>query len=480
MSRRRTFHRFGFAALLIGGGILLSSCAGIPVGPGSPTDFPTRDVGLVTAACRQIVFIVSLNDDDDNANRRADLRERANPATEDNVREFIFTHPTADAVFISDVLIVANNMSAVGSRVRGYEADRRTTFVFNTTHPTSAANPLKMYLEGIKASGQVNDIGFEYQYYKNNQPLCGGGAQGTVVDVNAQFDVPRGRGTSFSRHRKMLITATGQASATVAPANAGQNEWTYDVAANVNLPTANQLRTNVVARANVTAANRLDQDQVRFKVKIAGQAIEAHFPINLTSPQHTSISGRRRGFNYQTGWLDANRGSFTLVPTQRIRYRILDQFQASIHDSAHGTRMPQIRENIGTVLTSPVPRVQAWILTPPPAGLGWAPTWVNKPAGTFADKIEALDLNKDLVVVTASGGLCRPGNRCMFHPVLRALGGTLMQVAPPATHIWQMSVNGVGIVNGTLNTFSSTVSRTRPRGGGTQIRIRSVYQANPQ
>ena len=444
------------------------------MGPGSPTDFPTRDVGSVTAVCEQIVFIVSLNDDDDNSNGRADLGERVNPATEDNVREFIFTHPTADAVFISDVLIVADNMSAVGIRVRGYKVDRRTAFAFNAMHPTSATNPLKMYLEGIRTSGQVNDIGFEYQYYKNNQPLCGGGAQGTVVEVNAQFSVPRGSGTNFSRHRKMLITATGQASATVAPTNTGQKEWTYDVAANVNLPTANQLTTNVVAQANVTASNHRDQDQLRFKVKIAGQAIEAHFPINLTSPQHTSIRGRGGGFNYQTGWLDANRGSFTLVPTRRIRYRMLDQFQASIHNSAYGTRMPQIRENIGTVLTSPIPTVQAWILSPPPAGLSWSTNWVNKPTGNFTDKIQALNVNKNLVVVT------RPGGRRMFHNVLQAPGGVLMQVAPPATHIWQMSVNGAGIVNGTSNTFSSTVSLTRQRGGGTQIRIRSIYQANPQ
>lgn len=471
----RVIHHFGSSILLLVTAILIGGCTGTPMGPGNPTDFPTRDIGSVTAVCKQITFIVSLNDDDDNANRRADLRERANPATEDNVREFIFTHPTADAVFISDVLIVANNLSAVGSRVRGYQVDRRSNFVFNTMHPTSAAIPLKMYLEGIKTSGQVNDIGFEYQYFKNKKPLCGGGAQGTVVDVNGAFTVPRGRGTNFSRHRKMLISATGQASANLTPANAGQHEWTYDIAANVNLPTAAQLTTNVVAQANVTATNHLEQDQLRFKVKNAGQTIEAHFPINLTSPQHTSITrGTRRGFNFETAWLDANRGNFTLVPTRRIRYRMLDQFQASIHDSAYGARMPQIRENIGTVLTSPVPTVQAWILSPPPAGLSWTNNWINKPAGNFTDRIQALNVNKNLVVVTL------PGGRRMFHNILQAVGGVLMQVAPPATHIWQMSVNGVGIVDGTRNTFSSTVSRTRPRGGGTQIRIRSIYQANPQ
>jgi len=340
-------------------------------------------------------------------------------------------------------------------------------------HPTSAANPLKMYLEGIKTSGNVNDIGFEYQYYKNNQPLCGGGAQGTVVDVNAQLKVKRGRGTNFSRYRKMLITASGRASATVKPANAGQHVWTYDVPANVNLPTANLLTTNVVARASVTAANHLDQDQLRFKVKIPGQAIEAHFPINLTSPQHLSITGGR-GINYLSGWLDANRGSFQLVPTLRIHYRMLDQFRAPIHDSAYDTRTPQIRENIGNVLSSSIPPVQAWIRPPPPAGLGWTPTWKNKPGGTFVDKIEALNVNKNLVVVTATGG------RRMFHPVLQAQGGVLMQVSPPATHIWQMSVNGTGFVNGTANTFSSTVANTRQHGGGTQIQIRSIYQANPQ
>ena len=375
-------------------------------------------------------------------------------------------------MFISDVLTVANNMTAVGTRVRGYKADRRTAFAFNAMHPTSAANPLKMYLEGIATSGQVNDIGFEYQYFKNDQPLCGGRAQGTVVDVSANFTVPRGRGTNFASNRKMLITATGQASATKAPANVGQHEWTYDVPANVNLPTTAQLATSVVAQSNRTAA--LDQDQLRFKVKITGQVIEAHFPVNITSPTHTEIRRRRRSFNVQTDWLDANRGRFDLVPTVRIRYRILDQFNTSIHDSAYGTRMPQIRENIGAVLTSPVPAVQTWITMPPLAGLSWTPNWINKPAGTFTDRIRALNVNKSLVTVRL------PGNRLAFDPALRAVGGVLMQVAPPATHIWQLSVNGAGVVNGTLNTFSSMVSQTRLRGGGTQIRIRSVYQANPQ
>ncbi len=470
MPATRLLQRCCILVFLSGACVLLVCCAGIPAGPGRPDAFPTRDIGSVTAVCKQITFIVSLNDDDDNANRRQDRREGPNPATEDNVREFIFAHPTADAVYISDVVTTADNRSAVGIRVRGYQADRSSAFVYDTTHPTSATNPLKMYLEGIQASAQLDDIGFEYQYYKDNQPLCGGGAQGTVVDVNAHFSVPRGRGTSFRRHRKMLITATGRAGAALTPANAGRTGWTYDVPANVSLPNADQLTTDVVANAAVTAAGRLDQDQLLFNVYGPGHRIEAHFPINLTSPQHTQIRRGRRGFDVQTRWLDANRGRFTLVPTRRIRYRLLDQFQRPIRDSAYGSRTPQIRENIGTVLTSPIPAVQNWITT----GLSWSPNWIDKPQGTFTDRIEATNVDKSLVVVTA------PGGRRAFHAQLQNQGGVLMQIVPPATHIWQLSVNGVGIVDGTANTFSSTVAATRQQGGGTQIQIRSTYQAIPQ
>ena len=418
------FQPCAFVLFLLAISLTIAGCQGVPTGLGRPDAFPTRDVEPVTVACTPITFIVSLNDDDDNANRREDRNDPIAPATEDNLREFIFTHPDADAVFISHIVTTADNQNAVGIRVRGYQADRSTAFVYNTTHPTSAAAPLKMYLEGIKTSGALNDIGFEYQYFKNNLPLCGGGAQGTVVDVNAKLVVASGAGASFKSHRKMLITAAGQANGTVTPANAGQTEWTYDIPANINLSAPAQLATNITAQTTVTDAAHLDQDQLHLKVHATAHRIEAHFPINLTSPQHTEITNGVTGFDHTTGWLDANVGQFTLVPTRRINYRLLDQFRRPIKESAYDTRMPQIRENIGLVLTSPVPAVQNWINT----GLRWSPNWINKADGTFTDRIEATNLNKDLVVVVA------PGNRRMFHAVLQNQGGVLMNLTSP--HIW--------------------------------------------
>ena len=472
----RTGERFQalFRGVIISGLLIISGCAGIPVGYGTPDKMPTRDVGTVDAACSQVAFIVSLNDDDDDVNRKLDLSEGINPTTEDNLREFVFSHPSADQVYISNIIVIATNMTAVGSRVRGYSTDRSTPLTFDTKYPTSTANPFKMYLEGISTSGVSNDIGFEYQYYKDQTPVCGGGAQGTVVSLKARLVVARGRGANFSKNNKMLITAQGKASAVVVPANTGQKQWSYDIAGNIRFSSANQLLTDVIAQTNPTMPNHLDQDQLRFKVKVAGQVIEAHFPINITSPMHTSIRGRRRGIDYRSNWIDANKGRFTLMPNIRIRYLMLDQFRASINESAYGTRVPQIKENIGNVLTSPIQKVQTWINAPPPTGLSWTSNWRDKPRGRFTDRIQARGVNKDLFVVTT------PSNRRMFHQTLQNTGGVLMEVTPPASHIWLMSVNGAGVVNGTLNTFSSRVIDTQVKNGGTQIRIRSTYRANPQ
>ncbi len=471
VSARASCPALPWCLLLLLAGAGLAGCAGVPTGRGTPDAFPTSDVEPVTLKCGAAAFIVSLNDDDDNDNNRADLRQAVAPATEDNIREFIFSHPTADAVYVADIIILATHQTAVGTRVRAYKQDLRTAFAFNTTHPTSAAAPLKLCLEGILTSGLLNDIGFEYQFYQNGKPLpCGGFVTGTVVDVNAKLAVAQGRGTAFARNRKLLITAAGNATGTVAPAGAGRTEWTYDVPANVTLATPALLATAVTAGATVTAVANRDRDQLRLNVHATGHRIEAHFPINVTSPQHTVVTNGNNGFNITTGWLDANQGQFSLVPVYRINYRLLDQFRNPIKDSAYGTRTPQIRENIGTVMTSPVPPVQAWIAN----GLQWSPNWTDHPDGTFTDRIEATDVNKDLVVVPFPGF---PGRR-MFAANLQAVGGVLLNLTGP--HVWELSVNGAGVANGTANTFSSTVVNTRPRGGGIQIQLRSTYRVVPQ
>lgn len=457
----------GASALAI---VLLAGCAGTPAGPGSATAFPTRDVGTVTLACGPASFLVSLNDDDDNNNHVPDRSEALNPTTDDNVRELFFSHPTADAVYVADIVDTTTNQGVVGVRVRAYEADRHTPFKFNTLHPTSAAHPLKLCLEGKAASAKKDDFGFEFQFYKDGKPLpCGGAATGTVVDVKASFTVAAGGGTNFARNRKMLITSAGNATATVRPAGAGTIEWTYDAPANVTIAQPAQLTTAVTAGTSVTGA--IDHDELRLKVHgPGGHDVEAHFPVNLTAPQHTEITNHRTGFTYVTGWVDANQGQFGLFPAYLIDYRMLDQFRAPIHDSAYGSRTPQIRENIGRVMTSPLAPVQAWITTT----LHWSPNWLDKPGGTFTDRIEANGLDKAMIIVPFPGF---PGRK-MFDSSLQQVGGVLLQLSSP--HVWQLSVNGDGIADATANAFSSTVSQTRPWGGGTQVQFTSTYAAHPQ
>src|SRR5688500_7900489 len=85
-------------------GLALAGCQGVPAGPGTADAFPTRDVKTADVRGGHAAFIVSLNNDDDDNNRRADLRDPLVAATDDNVRTIVFHHPTADAVYVADIL----------------------------------------------------------------------------------------------------------------------------------------------------------------------------------------------------------------------------------------------------------------------------------------------------------------------------------------------------------------------------------------
>ena len=108
-----------------------------------------------------------------------------------------------------------------------------------------------------------------------------------------------------------------------------------------------------------TPANQIDRHLLRFELREGGQAIEAAYPVNLTAARH--LEADRQGFDQLTGWLDANRGTFDLIGRERIDYTILDQTRRPIRESAYAERVPQVRENIGNVLTSPIPDMAAWI-----------------------------------------------------------------------------------------------------------------------
>jgi hypothetical protein len=415
------------------------------------------------------VFIASLNNDDDNRNRARDNGEtlplrnaRRQKVAENNLREFIFDVPEATRVYIAEVARIPTNEIVVGNQVRAYEEDKETAFTFGDRQ-----TPVTMFLEGKKQSQSANDIGFEYQYFKDDgTTVCGGFVQGTIVRADASLSVATGRGTSFTQHNKMLITGDADGSATVAPANLVAPEWSYDVAG-ATLSTPTQLSTMFTAPETFTPIARMDQDRLRLILTATATnppdlEIEANVPVNLTAAHSLRLKGKEVR-ERPTGLMDTGGGRFDLF-NWLIQYDILDQTENLIKDSAYAGRQPQARENIGGVLTSPIPAVQSQI-----GILEHSPDWTNQSDGVLSDRVKALDWPKDLLVVTNNG-------RRLFHPVLRSEGGVLMHVAPPNTHVWELSISGSGIVQATRNRFASTVTDVENQGQKLEINIRSRYR----
>lgn len=442
-----------------------------PVGQAAieETKLHTRDLVSVPISCDREVFITSLNNDDDNGNGTADKDEtlplrnrRRQPVQENNLREFVFNVPEAKRVYIAPTVVIPTNEDAVGTRVRAYESDRKTRFTFGERDV-----PVTMLLEGIKQSPVANDIGFEYQYFKEDgTTVCGSFAQGTVVRADGVFRVETGKGSPFSNQHKMLIGGTAQGRATVAPAGLVTPQWTYD-AAGATFSASDQLTTDFTGSMTFTPAARIDQDELRLGLtgtatKPANQKIEAHEPVNLTAPRRVRLTEGEARRASDTGMMDADEGTFNLINTLYV-YAIQDQTGVNIRRSAYAGRMPQARENIAAVLSSPIAPVQAWIT----ANLEHSPDWVNMADGELRDRIRAIALNKNLIVVTENG-------RRRFEPSLRREGGVVMSLGR-ATHIWQLSVNGNEIVDATNNTFSATVQKIEDK--AQKINVRATYEA---
>jgi hypothetical protein len=434
----------------------------------STAQLKTRDIGSVPVACTNEVFITSLNNDDDNQNRARDNAEtlplrnaRGQKITENNLREFVFDVPEATRVYIAEVARIPSNEIVVGTQVRAYEGDKESPFKFGD-HPT----PVTMYLEGKKKSEGANDIGFEYQYFKDDgTTVCGGFVQGTVVRADASLSVRTGGGTAFTEHNKMLIGGNGNATATVAPANLVSPEWSFDVAGAM-FSTPTQLSTGFTAPEAFTPEARMGQDRLRLILTATATdppdlVIEANVVVNLTAARSLRLQGddvRER----PTGLMDADDGRFDLF-NWLIEYDILDQTENPITDSAYAGRQPQARENIRRVLTSPIDAVREQIRR-----LKHSPNWTNQSDGVLSDRVQASNWDKDLMVVRENG-------RRLFHPVLRSEGGVFMHVAPPNTHIWELSISGKGIVQATQNRFASTVIQAVDQGQKMEINIRSRY-----
>jgi hypothetical protein len=441
---------------------LLSILVGIQSPGLLAVDTKSRDIGEVTPACKQITFITSLNNDDDDYNKKTDLKRKITKQ-EDNLRKFVFTREGASKAYILEPIMLQGGTSAIGKkgRVRAYGQDKKTRFKFNQEHTL----PAILYLEGIKTSSHKNDFGFEYDYRTDSgNIICGGGAQGTVINITSAMTVASGHGNNFQKHNKMLITAIGNAVAQFIPQDAAQiSGWKYDGAARIKTP--NALKTSFMAGQIITPANLLGNHELRFRIKHGNQIIESHLPVNITAPIHaTAYGGWTNGMPVQSRWINASKGNFSLLH-RYVAYTLLDQFRDPIKKSAWGNRMVQIRENIGTVMTSPLPRVRNWINN----SLNWTQNWKNKPTGKYRDSLEATRMAKYMLLDANS-----PLRKRQFDPSLVQTGGIMMNLGG-RTHIWEASVNGNLATPVTENTFNVTVSNTRQTNGGTEIQFNSSY-----
>lgn len=481
--------------------------AGLTVGMGletlpadaavTSTPLLTRDIGGVPVTCNGEVFISSLNTDDDNHNDTPDRAEslplrnsRGARVPEDNLREFIFDVPEATRVYIAEVMLVSNGETAVGNRVRAYKEDKTTPFAFGENEV-----PITMYLEGKAQSSRANDIGFEYQYFKDDgSTVCGGFVQGTIVRADASLAVETGDGTPFEENHKMLITGDANAAATVSPADLVTPEWSYDAPGAV-FTTPTELATMFTAPERFTRLWRSQIPLPRARVKLtatattpAAQVIEAKATVILTAPRQLKLRDDpdcRRDIPEnrdptirlrRTGLLDTEIGTqsrpqlFGLF-NWCVAYNILDQEGRLITQSAYAGQSPAIRENIAAVLGSPIAAMQSWIR----GELEHSPDWEKAQSnGRLRDRIKAERLEKGLIV-----------DNGRFVANLRSVGGILMGTARPH-HIWELSVRQLHetrpptytfhqCIQATKNTFASTVAHEEGQGRKQQINILSRY-----
>ncbi|WP_417459907.1 hypothetical protein [Kordiimonas sp.] len=427
----------------------------------------SRDITAVTPRCNPVLFIVSLNNDDDDGRGGADFNQARLPANEDNLRIFTFNHPGAAKVFIGEPVLVRGGTSAVGKgankRVRAYSVNAAgapgRAFGFNQVYNT----PVTFVMEGTHVSGGRNDFGFEYDYRNaQDQHICGPGAQGTVVDARGTISVEKGHGTNFSVNRKLLIDSTVSATSTWAPAGFNPT-WQYDGTATIATP--NALNTTFTSQQTLTPVANKDAHHLAARVTDSGMSIDVHTPLNITAPVHAEAPRAwqtRPVRTVTTPWLNANPGNISLF-SSRIVYELQDQFHEDIKDSAWENHEVQIQENIGLVLTSPIPAVNAWM----GANLSWTRPWVNKPNARINDNLNALQIPNNIIVVNNAG-------RLSFVPGLQAVGGVLMNLGT-STHQWEASVDGALPTVVTNNSFSVATSATRPRGGGIEIQLTSTY-----
>jgi len=240
----------------------------------------------------------------------------------------------------------------------------------------------------------------------------------------------------------MLVTATATATATLKPNVGATYAWTYD--GDGTFTPNNGATTRFDAGTTFTTAAQVGH-RVRVAVTVGKQVLRASRKVTLTAPRELKASGRfKAGFNYTTGLIRPGQTKVTLAPRKaKVRYQILDQFKKPIHDSAYGGKAPQVRENIGAILTSPLARMRT-ALTARRATPIWQSGWANKKKGSFNDALKFLKLPALHLMEKLPGGW-------RWDP---ALGAAVLSLGN-ATHAWELSVSGQVAKQATWSTFGT-------------------------
>lgn len=455
----------------------------------------SRDLGNAELSCTPTSFIVSLNIDDDDGDKKPDLHSAAIGAGENNLRLVTFNIPNAIAVTLGDPRLVKNNANALQTkarpqkidkdkRVRAYALDRRTPFVFNKSYPV----PVSFYLEGVKQSEKLNDFKFAFTAIgEKGQEICKVDATGTVIEAKGTFKVGAGSGGKFKTHNKMLTRARGWANHSFKPKGLAP-VWQYPGAVDATSLPRNQRakarrkaqeragpaapfahiptelenprkkKTKFIAGTQFTPIARLNREELIARIKDKDQIIEVHTFVNITAPT---------GAEAYNGWTDgrprvAPRNAwYSVVPktgalnlfASGVDYRILDQFDAHIEDSAWADEKIKVRENIREVLTSELAPVRNWINRK----LNHTGRWTNKDNGEINDNLEAKGLPKIRIMTR---------NTKAFDARLRRVGGVIMHLGTNS-HEWYTSVGGIRpFFTVTENDFS--------------VRVREICDSNIQ
>lgn len=398
----------------------------------------TKDIKGVTMGCKGGEFIVSLNDDDDNGDKKQDLTAAKPSAAEDNLRPITLA--------IEGAKYVTLNPPTNPKRIRAYHSDKVTPLSFQKSYPV----PLNFYVEGITPSKPMRDFSFSYTFIgEKGEEVCDAKAEGTVVNVAATFQADGQDRIRFDKTRKLLATGKGVGKGLWKPLKKPVIKWAYEGTATFK-PRRKPKDITFVAGTTLTGATNLNGDDVTALVSYKKQVILAHTPVNITAPIHAeAYEGWTDGSNADTPIFDANKGYVGLFK-RYVKYRLLDQFNQPIITSARGGKKIQVKENIRSALTSPLPRIATWIRRK----LKATDNWKTKNDGEIHDQLRVQFMPKNTLLRVAG----------RFNNNVQRNGAPIMNLGTN-THQWITSISGNRATEAivTRNTFTVVVTRYNPR-----------------